>query len=85
MLSNRELELLLELAWWRQEYGRGVSYETRLALLRPAPVDRSYVRHLDKTGKGSETHEARLHVARQPLQATFPTASPLLPLPEKML
>jgi hypothetical protein len=39
------IEALLELDWWRQEYGdRGISYGTRLALLQPPPIDRSYVR-----------------------------------------
>lgn len=36
-MTDLELDLLLELAWWRQEYGTGISYAARLALLRPTP------------------------------------------------
>lgn len=65
-MTDRELDLLLELAWWRQEYGVGISYAARLALLQPTPPDRSYIR---RSALPSQSQEPEA-VDRQPLTAT---------------
>lgn len=52
------VESLLELQWWRQEYGpRPVSYATRLALLQP---DRSFIRRSDAARQRSALDAVRI-------------------------